>query len=140
MRWKKSLSVAQGGDEEPLINLTPLIDVVFVVLIIFILIAPMLEVDHVQLASASPSTQQASHTSPITIHVRSDNSIWIQKQHVPSALLLPTLQQMRQRHPHAPVQLFHDKQAHFGTYQSIKTAVEQAGFEELDIMLEPSAS
>ena len=36
--------------EEPLINLTPLIDVVFVVLIAFMLIAPVLEIDKVDLA------------------------------------------------------------------------------------------
>ena len=52
MRAKRSIARSFGGEgEESLLNLTPLIDVVFVVLIIFILIAPMLDVDKVQLAS-----------------------------------------------------------------------------------------
>ena len=33
------------ASEEPVVNLTPLIDVVFVILIMFILVAPLLEAD-----------------------------------------------------------------------------------------------
>src|SRR5690242_18987866 len=59
-------------------NLTPLIDVVFVVLIIFIIIAPMLEIDRVELANAAPTKQNAAapESSSITIHVKQDNTIW----------------------------------------------------------------
>ena len=67
--------------DEPLINLTPLIDVVFVVLISFMLIAPILDLDHVELAHRGPSSQKeqpSSQTSPLTIHVKSDNTIWFQ--------------------------------------------------------------
>lgn len=39
--------------EEPAVNLTPLIDVVFVILIGFIIIAPLLEIDRIDLAEAS---------------------------------------------------------------------------------------
>jgi len=34
-------------------------------------------------------------------------------------------------------QVFHDKNAHFGTYQMVKNAVEEAGFEQMDIILKP---
>jgi len=33
--------------------------------------------------------------------------------------------------------LIHDKQAYFGTYQEIKNAVEDAGFEGMDLLLSP---
>lgn len=38
--------------EEPTVNLTPLIDVVFVILIMFIVIAPLLDLDRIELAQA----------------------------------------------------------------------------------------
>ena len=48
------LSLArEEGSEELHINLTPLIDVVFVLLIMFIVIAPLLELDRIQLASSA---------------------------------------------------------------------------------------
>ena len=45
MRVRRTKDSQQGeSDEGPSVNLTPLIDVVFVVLIMFILIAPVLEI------------------------------------------------------------------------------------------------
>ena len=127
--------------EEIAINLTPLIDVVFVVLIMFIIIAPMLEKDRVELAAAAkkeekePATVQDS--SPVAIHVHADNTIWIQGQRIDERQLLSCLAGARERYPQKTPQLFQDKKAQFGTYQMVKNAVEGAGFEHLDIILQP---
>ncbi len=129
-------------EEDSLLNLTPLIDVVFVVLIIFILIAPMLETDKIELAFSHANQKKESsslETSPITIHVREDNSIWINKKKTSATELLPLLRHAKEKHPSRIPQLFHDKKASFGTYQTIKNAVENAGFEELDVILQPGS-
>lgn len=132
---------SQGADEEAAVNLTPLIDVVFVVLIMFIIIAPMLELDRIQLANASQKETKemaiAQENSPITIRVREDNSIWFNGKIVSKEELLPLLKLAKKNHGQRTPQLFHDKKAQFGTYQSVKNAVELAGFEQLDIILQP---
>ena len=46
--------------EEPEVNLTPLIDIVFVILIVFIVIAPLLQIEQVQLADASSTNEAAT--------------------------------------------------------------------------------
>jgi biopolymer transport protein ExbD len=124
--------------EEPTVNLTPLIDVVFVILIMFILIAPLIELERIELASA-PSNQESTlsvqENSPISIHVRSDNSIWLNKQRVKLEELSFLLKRARQDYPQARAQLFQDKRAEFGVYQGVKNAAEEAGFKELDILL-----
>lgn len=129
------------SEEEASINLTPLIDVVFVVLIMFIIIAPMLELDRIQLASAGQKEDKemavVQETSPIAIRVREDNSIWFNAKLVSKEQLFLLLKQAKKNYPHKTPQLFHDKKAQFGTYQSVKNAVESAGFEELDIILQP---
>lgn len=127
-------------EEEASINLTPLIDVVFVVLIIFILIAPMLQVDRIQLASGSQTREKESavqENSPIAIHVRADNSIWLNMRAVNKDELLHLLKEARIRFPHKVPQLFNDKKAYFEAYQNVKNIVELAGFEELDVILQP---
>jgi biopolymer transport protein ExbD len=51
---------------------------------------------------------------------------------------LPTLlRQAKQRYPDARPQLFHDRQAHFGVYQTVKNAAESAGFIQIDVVLKP---
>jgi biopolymer transport protein ExbD len=128
--------------EEPTINLTPLIDVVFVILIMFIVMAPLLELDHVELAEqkhpflgSSPSVQESS---PISVHVYQDNSIRFNQQQVTPEQLTEELKQARQRFPNVIPQVFHDKRAHFGTYQSVKNAAEEAGYSQIDIILKPA--
>ncbi|MFT4553449.1 MAG: biopolymer transport protein ExbD [Chlamydiales bacterium] len=130
------------GLEDPMINLTPLIDVVFVVLIMFMIIAPMLELDHVELAAGNNSRVDestfVSEGSPLVIHVREDNTIWLNKQRVTPKLLEKLLVEAKSLNEKQNPQLFHDKRAHFGTYQSVKNAVEAAGYSEMDIVLKPA--
>lgn len=127
--------------EEPLINLTPLIDVVFVILIGFIMMAPLLEIDHLELANASSEATHESvavqETSPIALHVRRDNSIWYEKKEVAIGDLPPLMREAKRHHPNATPQLFHDRKGYFETYQSVKNALEEAGFEKVDIVLNP---
>lgn len=129
--------------EEPTVNLTPLIDVVFVILIMFIVIAPLLELDQVDLADAPAANHLASgqsvqESSPITIHVRQDNTIWFNQQTVTPTELTARLKQAKTHFPQVIPQVFHDKRAHFGVYQSVKNAAEEAGFSQIDIILKPA--
>ncbi len=128
--------------EEPAVNLTPLIDVVFVILIMFIVVAPMLELDRVELADTSYAPQEKSisvqEASPIAIHVRQDNTILIEGRAVTFSQLADYLKQAKVRYPNAKPQLFHDKNANFGTYQAIKNAAEAAGFQQMDVVLKPA--
>jgi biopolymer transport protein ExbD len=141
MRRKGHGSRGAGDVEEPPMNLTPLIDVVFVVLIMFIIIAPMLELDRIQLASAAQKESKemsvVQEGSPVTIRVREDDSIWLNGKFVTKDELLTLLKQAKKSYPQKIPQLFHDKKAHFGTYQTVKNAIEMAGFEQLDIILQP---
>lgn len=122
-------------------NLTPLIDVCFVVLIMFIVIAPLLELDRVELASGPPLDQKktlaAQENSPITLHVYSDDTIALNRQTISLSQLKEHLIYAKQKNPEARPLLFHDRHAKFGTYQSVKNALEAAGFSEMDLLLKP---
>ncbi len=138
MRRKKTSDDSEHFSDETLINLTPLIDVVFVVLIAFILIAPLLETDHVNLAPSSVSSEKnISNKSPITIHVKEDDSILINNRLVTLSELTYLLKEKKRLNPDQTPQLFHDKKACFGTYQSIKNSIEAAGFDQMDVILKP---
>ena len=119
-------------------NLTPLIDVMFVILIMFIAVAPLLEVDRVELAT-NRQTEVSSilEKNPIAIHVYRDNSIAYNKHPVGLKQLEAKLQLAYEKYPKGRVQLFQDHHATFGTYQSVKNVVEKAGFAEIDVILKP---
>lgn len=125
--------------EENLVNLTPLIDVVFVVLIMFIMIAPLMELDQVQLAEASKEVDRDSfrqdQNKTWTIHVRKDNTLWINRQAVEKERFKDVLTQIQARFPGRPPIVFHDKEAYFGTYQFVKDSLAESGYAEMDVVL-----
>lgn len=130
--------VIEVSDDEPLINLTPLIDVVFVVLIMFIVIAPLLEVDRVELSNGGESSLEVKESSPLAIHVTKNNEILFNKEPVSIAELAVKLRMAHEMAPSITPQLFQDKLAQFGTYQEVKNAAEFAGFAQLDLVLQPN--
>lgn len=126
--------------EEPTVNLTPLIDVVFVILIMFILVAPLLELDHIELADApneKNTIAEVHEKSPISIHVHKDNTIWLNEKKVATKELPQLLREWRSKHPQAPLQLYQDRRGEFGTYQTVKNSAEEAGFSNIDLVLKP---
>jgi biopolymer transport protein ExbD len=125
--------------EEPLINLTPLIDVVFVVLIMFIVVARLVEFEEVDLAPGmGKDTGQRDAKHQIIITVRADDTILLNRQPVPLNTLQGQLARLHAQLPNERPLLVHDKAARFGTYQVVKNAAQDAGFGELDLVLSPS--
>jgi len=125
--------------DEGNINLTPLIDVVFVVLIVFILVAPLVEHDKVVLAPTSTAKRESlvalQEPSSIKISVYADNTLSFNGAPVTMEELKVFLKDAQKNFPLISPQLYHDKRACFGTYQLVKNAVESAGFESLDVIL-----
>lgn len=127
-------------EEQPTINLTPLVDVVFVVLIMFIVIAPLLEIDRVELPSAPalPEAVSFQESSSLQIVVKKDNTVWIDQVQIPLPHLPERLKTWRRTHEEATPQVLQDKHSSFGTYQEVKNALEWAGFETMDVVVAPS--
>jgi len=138
MRKRPLPSFDEDLPDEALVNLTPLIDVVFVVLITFMLIAPVLDIDSITLAPSGPaSATQASQNSPLSISIRADDSIWLKGK----CLSLGELEKMvtleKKLFPKETPQLIPDSRSHFETYQQVKNVLESCGFEQMDIILRP---
>ena len=124
--------------EEPVINITPLIDVVFVVLIMFILIAPLVDKENVDLARGGEGdAREVKETSPIAVVVKKNSDILLNRVPLTIEELPLRLRQIKNSYPTAVPQLFHDKMAPFGTYQEVKLAMESAGFTEMELVLDP---
>lgn len=128
----------EDHDAGGIINLTPLLDVLFVVLILFILIAPLLNLDRITLSPGSLKAAEftsLNNARPIKIYVQSDNSIFLGKHLVSLQELSGALDELYKMYPYEVPELYQDRYAFFGTYNQIKNVVERAGFEHLDVVL-----
>jgi biopolymer transport protein ExbD len=127
--------------EEPVINLTPLIDVVFVVLIMFIIIAPILEKDRIELSKNGyvEKNSKIEKTSKINLHISAKNQLFLNKKLINISNLEASLKSCKLSSPDEIPQVYYDKKAYFELFEPIKCALEKAGFSDMDLILEPAS-
>ncbi len=92
------------------INVTPLVDVVLVLLIIFMVITPLLQRGKpVQLPHARNVSELKHGGDPILVSVTKDGKTWVDKSEVPREALAEMLQAEFARLPGHPIMVKGDK-------------------------------
>jgi biopolymer transport protein ExbD len=132
MRRKRYLLSRELETEDSLINLTPLIDVVFVLLIAFMIVAPLINVEHVDLVSGGIHATRDAKSSSITITLKADSTIWLQEKQMD----LGTLKNILSLNTAQTPQMITDKGCPFGVYQDVKNVLEECGFEQMDVLVQ----
>jgi len=135
-----TLSRKQIDDEDPQLNMTPLLDVLFVLLMLFILIAPFLQLDRVQLTGAiveakNLTTANFETRSELLIEVDSKDHILINNQNVDITKLETTVKSLGLNSEKIVPLLIEDQKSTFGTFETIKQTLEKLGFKQLDVVL-----
>ncbi|MBM3194217.1 MAG: biopolymer transporter ExbD [Chlamydiae bacterium] len=133
---RKKLLDEMNEDAE-LINLTPLIDVLFTVLVLFIVISPFLDIESVQLPPKGSEATGQRNKRKIRIFVNKNEQIKINDTQVSLKQLSAVLIELKKTFQNEIPELYQDKNSPFGTYLNIKHALEQAGFEEMDLVVQP---
>ena len=135
-----TLSRNQRDEEDPQVNMTPLLDVLFVLLMLFILIAPFLQLDRVQLVGAiveakNLTTANFETRSELLIEVDCKDRILINNQSIDSTKLESTLKALALNSEKIVPLLIEDQKSTFGTFEMIKQTLEKLGFKQLDVVL-----
>lgn len=115
----------------PEINVTPLVDVVLVLLIIFMVVAPRLEKGAaVDLPALEHVDKKASGKhEPLTVSVTKKGTVYIEDDLVSDKTRLPqTLRTLREQTPDRRVVLKADKETRYGDVRNIFKQCQQAGF------------
>jgi biopolymer transport protein ExbD len=103
------------------INVTPLVDVVLVLLIIFMVITPMLQRGKaVTLPDAKLVSELKSGGDPIILSVTRDGKTYIEKEEVKKDDLAPALEAAMAKIPGAPIMFKGDRDA---DYKVIREAI-----------------
>lgn len=119
------------------INVTPLVDVMLVLLIIFMVTAPMmtqgLEVDLPETTARSLRQKE----EPLVVTLDKDGKISLGKTEVILALLRQSLKKEYQKDKERSIFLKADKQVPYGLVVSIMAEIKSAGFDKLGMITQP---
>jgi len=123
------------------INVTPLVDVMLVLLIIFMVTAPMLEVGiDVNLPEVDKAPVITQNQEPLVVTVQKDGTISIGRSKVDTPeKLTPVLVQALEKRKEKDVLLEADRAVPYGRVVQVMAAVKRAGVQKLGMVSqEPS--
>ena len=121
------------------INVTPMVDVMLVLLIIFMVITPMLQNKvNVELAQTDNPTAMpdADHEDAVVVAVTRDGKVFLGQDQVSLADLGPKVSDMLQNKSNKMVYFRSDARAHYGTLMDAIDAVRKTGVEEVGLLTE----
>ncbi|MCF1504108.1 protein TolR [Afifella sp. H1R] len=116
------------------INVTPFVDVMLVLLIIFMVAAPLLTVGvPIDLPETQAKAMDAD-TEPLTVSVNADGSIYLQEQEVSSDKLVATLQALAKNGLNERIFVRGDRNADYGTIMRVMGRLNAAGYRRIGLV------
>ncbi len=146
------MSVGSGGgnnfDDDDLggyqpmaeINITPFVDVMLVLLIIFMVAAPLLvQGVPVSLPSTSASALQPQPKKPMIVTLDDAGNLFIRKEPVSRQQLVPTLASIRQAEGDTVVYVRAPKTRSYGEVMDLLGVVGESGYKRVSLLSQPKA-
>lgn len=119
------------------INVTPMVDVMLVLLVIFMITAPMLTVG---VPVDLPHTNAPSipdDKAPVEITVQKDGTIYVQENKVALDNLMPLLMAVTDSNPETRIYVRGDGNVTYGQIMQVMGAITSAGFKKVALVALP---
>ncbi len=116
------------------INVTPFVDVMLVLLVVFMVTAPLLTVGvKVDLPSVESNVIQGND-EPLTVSINGAGQIYLQEGLILLQELVPKLQAITGENPEARIFVRGDKEINYGLVMEIMSAINSAGFDRVALV------
>lgn len=124
------------------INVVPYIDVMLVLLVIFMVTAPLVNPGQVDLPSVAKSSQQA--IAPMEVTIRADESLWLRdrsvqgdEQRVDRARLVQAIREKQQKNPAQAVVIAADKSVRYEAVLNVMDMLQQNQVAKVGLLAKP---
>ena len=138
------MAFSSGGGSGPMadINVTPLVDVMLVLLIIFMITAPLaahkIKIE-LPIASLEKPPEEAGN-QPITISVKETGELYWNDEPITEATLQAQLRVLAQRQPQPELQIRADKETEYQIVASVMTDAKNAGMVKVGFITQASSA
>ena len=116
------------------INVTPFVDVMLVLLIIFMVAAPLLTIG---VPIDLPETQAKpleGDTEPLTVSIKSDGKIFLQDAEIEADKLVSTLQALAKQGVEERIYVRGDRDADYGAIMRVMGRLNSAGYKRIGLV------
>ncbi|WP_456418552.1 ExbD/TolR family protein [Thiolapillus sp.] len=120
-------------DDEATIDLTPLMDIVFIMLIFFIVTTSFIKESGVDVNRPSANTAERKEQGNILIAITANDEIWIDKRRVDVRAVRANVERLKAESPEASVVIQADKESKNGLLVQVMDQVHLAGILNISI-------
>jgi biopolymer transport protein ExbD len=114
-------------EEESEINITPMLDVVFIMLIFFIVTATFVKETGIDVNKPDAPTAVVQKKANILIAIDANNNIWIERRRVDPRSVRPNIERLHAENPQGSVVIQADKESKNEMLVLVMDASRQAG-------------
>ncbi len=125
----RSVRVAKADDSD--VNVTPLLDIVFIMLIFFIVTATFIKEPGVDVTRPEAQTAEDQRLVSILVAIDSENTIWINRDEVPLEGVRATVERLRRENPRGSAVVQADGRAHSEYLVQVLEQIRASGVEEV---------
>jgi biopolymer transport protein ExbD len=123
---RRMLQTASEDDENE-INITPMLDVVFIMLIFFIVTASFVKESGIDVNRPDAQTAERQDRANILIAISENNEIWIDGREVDPRAVRANIERLRAENPEGSVVIQADRQSVTEKLVEVMDAARQAG-------------
>jgi biopolymer transport protein ExbD len=135
MRKRSRLSSRIAGDENSTdaINLTPLIDMVFILLIFFLVTTSFIRESSVEVRRPHAATAMPQQSAELVVTITADEQIWLNNDAVDIRLLRARLEEQSLASSQRSALILADQQASTGLLVKVMDQLRLAGFGNISV-------
>ena len=126
---KRTPRITAEADEED-VNVTPLMDIVFIMLIFFIVTATFIKEPGVEVQRPEAATGEDQKLVSILVAITEDNQVWINNEQVPLEGVRSAVERLRRDNPRGSAVVQTDAEAHTRMMIEVLRAIRDAGVTE----------
>ncbi len=131
----KSLSQFEDEDDDA-VNLTPMLDVVFIMLIFFIVTASFVKESGIDVNRPNAATAERKEKGNILVAISEDNQLWIDRRQVDPRALRANIERMHAENPNGAVIIQADEESKNKLLVQVMDAARMAGVKNVSIAAE----
>jgi len=129
------MSTQNAGEVRSEINVTPLVDVVLVLLIIFMVVTPMLQKGQaVKMPITENPPQKPDDTSQVMVVININKEYWVDKDKVTEQEFPEKIKEAFDRNPGSTVVVKADARLTYGDVKKMVLEVKQAGYTQVGLI------
>ena len=129
---RKNLMIVED-EEESEVNLTPMLDVVFIMLIFFIVTASFVKEAGIDISRPDAATAERKEKGNILVAITADNQIWVDRRMVDPRALRANIERMHAENPHGSVVIQADEESKNKLLVQVMDAARMAGVKNVSI-------